>query len=120
MWVPWTGSLGTSDFHILSSLHKHCSPPPTLIILPNALSGCLFFSTVTKKKNKVSVTRPTMPENQDGDKNKMSLAKASAISWALESIPSSTGSERNDASEHKFVRPGLHQTGLAVRVGIIG
>lgn len=80
----------TSDLHILSSLHKHCSPPPTLTILPNALSGC-FFSTVIKKK--VSVTRPTMPENQDGDKNKMSLAKASAISWALESTPSSTGSE---------------------------
>lgn len=61
-----------------------------------------------------------MPENQDGDKNKMSLAKASAISWALESTPSSTGSEWNDASEQKFVRPGLDQTGHSVRVGVIG
>lgn len=58
-----------------------------------------------------------MPENQDGDKNKMSLAKASAISWALASTPSSTGSEWNDASEQKFVRPGLDQTGHSVKGG---
>lgn len=76
----------TSAVHLLSSLQKHCSPPPTLLILPNVLSGC-FFSTVIKKNIYVSVTRPTMPENQDGGKQKMSLAKASAISWALESIP---------------------------------
>lgn len=34
-----------------------------------------------------------MPENQDGDKNQMSLAKASVMSWALKSIWSPTGSE---------------------------
>lgn len=61
-----------------------------------------------------------MPENQDGHEKKMSLAKASAISWALESTPSSTGSEWNDASEQKFVRPGLDQTGHSVRVRVIG
>lgn len=34
-----------------------------------------------------------MPGNQDGDKNQISLAKASAISWAIKSTQSPTGSE---------------------------
>lgn len=88
--------------------------PPASTILPNALSGC--FSQWSKK---VNVTWPTMPGNQDGDKNQMSLAKASAISWAWKSTRSPTGSEWNDASEQKFVRPGPDQTGHSVRVGVI-
>lgn len=52
-----------------------------------------------------------MPENQDRDKNQMSLDNANAISWALKSTRSPTGSEWNDATEQKFARPGPDQTG---------
>lgn len=59
-------------------------------------------------------------KNQDRDKNQMSLDNASAISWALKSTRSPTGSEWSDATEQKLVRPGPDQTGHWIRVGVTG